>query len=109
MVRLPNRHSANVLPTFLHCLLISIDQLDEADVPLILKAYIYLHGAQCPISLSDDLTGYSFPLYNTLAVQKPPTGSTEPVHTPSPLDPMTLRDQANPTGLQTVWAMLNTS
>ncbi|KAI0272020.1 hypothetical protein BGY98DRAFT_936829 [Russula aff. rugulosa BPL654] len=40
--------------------------------------YIYLLGVQYLVSLSDGLTGYSFHLYNTVAVQNPPTGSTEP-------------------------------
>jgi hypothetical protein len=110
MVRLPNRCSANGLPTFsLHRLLpISIDQLDKADAPLISEAYIYLLGVQYLVSLSDGLTGYSFHLYNTVAVQNPPTGSTEPVCVLCPLDPMTL-PEAKParTGLQTVHAMLN--
>ena len=110
MVRLPNRCSANGLPTFsLHRLLpISIDQLDKADAPLISKTYIYLLGVQYLVSLSDGLTGYSFHLYNTVAVQNPPTGSTEPVRVLCPLDPMTL-PEAEParTGLQTVRAMLN--
>ena len=112
MVRLPNRCSANGLSTSLHYLLISIDQLDKADVPLFPKAYIHLRGVQCPVLLSDGLTGYSFPpsfpLYNTLVVQKLPTDSTEPVRAPGPLDPMTLPEtKPTRTGLQTVRAMLN--
>ncbi|KAI0281240.1 hypothetical protein BGY98DRAFT_1094994 [Russula aff. rugulosa BPL654] len=75
----------------------SIDQLDKADVPLFPEAYIHLRGLPP-----------SFPLYNTLAVQKLPTDSTEPVRAPGPLDPMTL-PETKPTriGLQTVRAMLN--
>jgi len=98
MVRLPNRRSANGLPTFsLHRLLpISIDQLDRADVPLIPEAYIYLLGVQYLVSLSDGITGYSFPLYNTIVVQKLPTGSTEPVRA-GPTRPYDApRDQASP-------------
>ncbi|KAI0279260.1 hypothetical protein BGY98DRAFT_1096224 [Russula aff. rugulosa BPL654] len=60
-----------------------IDHLDKADAPLILEVYNW----------------YSFLLYNTLAIQKPPTGSIESVHAPGglgQLDPMTLRDQASP-------------
>ncbi|KAI0260889.1 hypothetical protein BGY98DRAFT_1116908, partial [Russula aff. rugulosa BPL654] len=53
-------------------------KLDKTDTPLIPDAYIYLLGVQCLISIVDGLTGYGLPLY--LAVQNPPTGSTEPVH-----------------------------
>jgi hypothetical protein len=63
---------------------------------------------QCLVSLSDGLAGYTFPLYNTLVVQKPPAGSTEPVRAPGPLDPMTLPEtEPARAGLQTVRAMLN--
>ena len=63
---------------------------------------------QCLVSLSDGLAGYTFPLYNTLAVQKPPAGSTEPVRAPGPLDPNTLPEtEPARAGLQTVRAMLN--
>jgi len=65
-------------------------------VPLIPEAYIYLSGVQCPVSLSDGLAGYSFPLYNTLTVQNPSTGSTELMCAPGPLDPMML-PKAKPT------------
>ena len=88
--------------------LFSIDQLDKADAPLIPEAYIYLLGVQCLVSLSDGLAGYAFPLYNSLAVQKPPAGSTEPVRAPGPLDPTTLPEtEPGRAGLQTVRAMLN--
>ena len=110
MVRLPNRCSADKLPTFsCHCLLsVSIDQLDKADAPLIPEAYIYLLGVQCLVSLSDGLAGYTFPLYNTLAVQKPPAGSMESVRAPGPLDPTTLPEtEPARAGLRTVRAMLN--
>jgi len=46
-------------------------------------------GMQCPVSLSDSLTD-SFSLYNTLAIQKPPAGSTEPVRARDLLGPITL-------------------
>jgi hypothetical protein len=51
---------------------------------------------------------YTFPLYNTLAVQKPPVGSTEPVRAPGPLDPTT-HPETEPAlaGLRTVRVMLN--
>jgi hypothetical protein len=104
MVRLPNRRSANELPTFSrhHHLSINIDQLDKTDAPLIPDAYISLLGVQCLISIVDGLTGYGLPLY--LAVLNPPTGSTEPVRVPTrPYD----APQAALTGLQTVGAMLN--
>jgi hypothetical protein len=70
------------------------------------RAYIYLLGVQCLVSLSDGLAGYTFPLYNTLAVQKPPAVSTEPVGAPAgPLDPSTL-PETEPAfaGLRTVRA-----
>lgn len=91
------------------CLLsISIDQLDKADAPPIPEAYIYLLGVQCLVSLSDGIAGYVFPLYHTLAVQKPPAGSTETVRAPGPLDPTTLPEtEPARAGLQTVRAMLN--
>ena len=110
MVRLSNQRSSDSLLTFpLRCLLfVSIDQLDKADAPLIPEAYIYLLGMQCLVSLSDGLAGYIFPLYNTLAVQKPPAGSTEPVRAPGSLDPTTLPEtEPARDGLQTVRAMLN--
>ena len=40
-------------------------------LPLILDAYIHLLGMQFLISFSDGLMGYTFPLYDTLAVKKP--------------------------------------
>jgi hypothetical protein len=91
MVRLLEQRSANRRLTFSrHCLSVSIDPLDKADAPLIPEAYIYLLGVKCLFSLSDGLAGYTFPLYNILAVQKPPVGSTEPVRAPGPLHPTTL-------------------
>ena len=88
MVRLSDQRSADRLSTFSRrCLLsVSIDQLDDfkADAPLIPEAYTYLLAVQCLDSLSDGLAGYTFPLYNTLAVQKPPTGSTGPARAPEP-------------------------
>ncbi|KAF8500785.1 hypothetical protein F5888DRAFT_1793216 [Russula emetica] len=85
-----------------------IDQLDKADAPLIPEAYIYLLGVQCIVSLSDGLAGHTFPFYNTLAVQKPPAGSSEPVRASGPLNPTTL-PEAEPARarLRTVRAMLN--
>ena len=61
---------------------------------------------QCLVSLSDALAEYTFPLYITLAVQKPP--ATESIRAPGPLNPTTL-PETEPTqaGLQTVCAMLN--
>jgi len=83
MVRLPDQSSADRLPTSSrHCLLsVSIDQLDKADAPVIPEAYIYLLSVQCLVSLSDGLAEYTFPLYNTLAVQKQPTDSIDPACT----------------------------
>ena len=93
MVHLPNQRSADRFTTFsCDCLLsVSIDQLDKTAAPLIPEVYIYLLDVQCLISLSDGLAGYTFPLYNTLAVQKPP--ATESVRAPGPLDPTTLLDR----------------
>jgi len=86
----------------------SIDQLDKTDAPPIPEAYIYLLGVQCLVSLCDGLAGYAIPLYNTLAVQKRPAGSPEPVRAPGPLDPSTLPEsEPARVGLQTVRAMLN--
>src|SRR5260221_9566559 len=71
-------------------------------VPPIPEAYISLLSAQCFVSLCDGLAGYVIPLYNTLAVQKPPDRSPEPVRAPGPLDLSTL-PESEPTcvGLQT--------
>ena len=86
----------------------SIDQLDKTDAPPIPEAYIYLLGVQCLVSLCDGLAGYAIPLYNTLAVQKPPARSSEPVRAPGPLDPSTLPEsEPARVGLQTVRAMVN--
>jgi hypothetical protein len=107
MVRLPHRRSPDKLPTLSrHCLLsVSIDQLDKADAPLIPEAYIHLLGVQCLVSLSDGLARYTFPLYNTLAVQKPPAASTEPVRAPGPLD--VARNRAGPRAMLNVgWPAL---
>jgi hypothetical protein len=49
---------------------------------------------QCLVSLSDGLARYILPLYNTIAVQKPPAASTEPVRAPGPLD--VARNRASP-------------
>jgi hypothetical protein len=47
-------------------------------------------------------------VYNTLAVQKSPAGSTESVRAPGPLDPTALREtEPARAGPQTVHAMLN--
>jgi hypothetical protein len=53
---------------------------------------------QCLVSLPDGLAGYTLPLYNGLAVQKPPAGSTEPLRAPGPIDPTALpnRNRASP-------------
>jgi len=53
------------------------------------RAYTSL-ATQCLILLCDGLAGYAIPLYNTLAVQKPPAGSPKPVRAPGPFDPSTL-------------------
>ena len=86
----------------------SIDQLDKTDAPPMPEAYIYLLGVQHLVSLCDGLAGYAIPLYNSLAVQKPPAGSAEPVRAPCLLDPSTL-PESEPAcvGLQTVHAMIN--
>ena len=109
MVHLPNQCSADKFTTFsCDCLLsVSIDQLDKTDAPLIPEAYIYLLGMQCLVSLSDGLAGYTFPLYNTLTVQKPPAGSKS-VRAPGPLDPTTLpKTEPAQARLRTVRVMLN--
>ena len=62
MVRLPDQHSADGLPTFYRpCLVsVSIDHLDNTDALLILDAYMYLLGVQSLVSLSDGPTRYTF-------------------------------------------------
>ena len=85
----------------------TIDQLDKTDAPPIPEVYVYL-GVQCLIALCVGLEGYAIPLYGTLAVQKLPTRSPEPVRAPYPLDPLSLPEsEPSPVGLQTVCAMLN--
>ena len=55
----------------------------------------------------DGLAGYVIPLYNTLAVQKPPTRSPEPVHAPGPLDATQIRAHlCGPADKCTRWLML---
>lgn len=106
MVRLPFYHSADRLPIFFcHCpLSVSLDQLDKADA----RRCVYLLGVQYLVSPSDDLAGYAFTFYKTLAVQKPPADSTEPVHALGPLDLMTLSEtETTCAGSHTVRAMLN--
>jgi hypothetical protein len=104
MVRLLEQRSTDRRLTFSrHCLSVSIDPLDKADAPLIPKAYIYLLGVKCLFPLSDGLAGYTFPLYNTLAVQKRRVGSTEPVRAPGPLGPTALPEtEPALAGLRTV-------
>jgi hypothetical protein len=63
---------------------------------------------QCLVSLPDGLAGYTFPFYNTLAVQKLPAALTEPVHAPGSLDPTALSEtEPAQAGPQTVHAMRN--
>ncbi|KAI0267922.1 hypothetical protein BGY98DRAFT_1190829 [Russula aff. rugulosa BPL654] len=74
--------------------------LNKADAPLIPGAYTYLLGVQVLVSLSDG-SGHTLPLCDTLAVQKPPAGSTkrpEPVRVPGPPSLTTL-PYAEPAGL----------
>ena len=61
-------------------IILSIDQLDKTNAPLIPNAYIYLLGVQFLVSLSDGLVGYAILLYSSFA--KLPTGSTDPIRTP---------------------------
>ena len=92
MVRLPNQHSADRLPTLSRHFLfsVSIDQLDEADAPLITDVHTVSLECNSFISPSDGLAVYTFPLYNTLAVQKRLACSTEPVRAPNPSNATTL-------------------
>ena len=60
---------------------VGIDQLDKVDAPLIPDACIYLLRVQVLVSLSDGLTGYTFPLC---------TPSIEPFREPGPPNPTTL-------------------
>jgi hypothetical protein len=63
IVRLPDQRPSDSLSIFSRrCILsVSIDRLDNsrADTPLIPKAYTYLLGVQCLVSLSDRLVGYT--------------------------------------------------
>ena len=61
-------------------IVLSIDQLDKTNAPLIPNAYIYLLGVQCLVSLSDGLVGYAILLYSSF--EKLPAGSTDPVCAP---------------------------
>ena len=86
----------------------SIHPLDKAGAPPIPETYTYLFAVQCHVWFCDGLAGYMTPPHNTLAVQKPPMGSPEPVRAPGPLNRSTL-PESEPArgGLQTVRAMLN--
>ena len=67
----------------------------------------YLLGVQYLVSLSDCLTGYSFPLYNTVVAKNYPRVQPS-LCVQGPLDPMTLLEtKPARTGLKTVRAMLN--
>ena len=60
------------------------------------------------VSLPDGLVWYTLPFCNTLAAQKPPAGSTEPVHAPIPPIPSyTALNRTSRAGLRTVRAILN--
>ena len=61
MVRLPDQHSADGLPTFYRPYLVSVsvDHLDNTDAPLIPDAYMYLLGVQSLVSLSDGPARYT--------------------------------------------------
>ncbi|KAH9955066.1 hypothetical protein BC827DRAFT_1272005 [Russula dissimulans] len=62
--------------------------LNKAYAPPIPEAHIYLLGVKFLVSLSNNLAGYAIPLYNTLAVQNPRSGSSEAVRAPGPPDPL---------------------
>ena len=59
------------------------------------------------MSLSDGLTGYTYPLYDILVVRKQPAGSTEPVRASHPVDPTLPESEPAWLGLQAVRAILN--
>ena len=91
MVRLPYQQSADRLPTFpvvFFSLLASISSTRWMHS----SSRMYTHISECNsfISLSDGLAVYTFPLYNTLAVQKRLACSTEPVRAPNPSNATTL-------------------
>jgi hypothetical protein len=110
MVRLPDQRSADRVPTYsCYCplLLATVSSRQGRCAAHPGGMHISL-GVKCLLSLSDGLAEYTFPLYNTLAVQKPPVGSTEPVRAPGPLDPTTLPEtEPAQAGLRTICTMLN--
>ena len=59
-------------------LLLSIDQLDKADVPTIPQSYIYLLAVQCIISLYEGFALCSGPIYGHLAIQRPGDAAIRP-------------------------------
>ena len=93
MVRHPDQRLSSGCQPF-HVISIRLAS-HQADAPLIPDAYVYLldvQYGQYPVSLPDDLAGYTFPLYNSLTVQSHSEGSTESVRAPGTLDLMTLSE-----------------
>ena len=69
----------------LYCHSISIDQLDKRVHHLSqIHTYAVSPRVDFLVSLPDCLVGYTLSLYNTLAAEKPPASSTEPMHAPIP-------------------------
>ena len=107
--------SAVVRPTFLflseplsfiHSFFLQHRLLDKTDASPIPGAYT--SSASNASSQSATALTVRYCLYNTLAVQKQPARSLEPVRSPSPLDPsMLLESEPARVGMQTACAMPN--
>src|SRR6266849_7464085 len=73
----PGRRPSPVIVSFLSASIGSTKQMRHSSL-----GHTYIFLVCNALSLSDGLAGYTFPLHNTLAVQKLPAGSIEPVRAP---------------------------
>jgi hypothetical protein len=105
MVRLPDRRSANRLPTFsrhvtsVFFLLASISSTRRMRRSFRSHSYISL---TCYATSHSPTASWGIPtLYNTLTVQNSPAGATEPVPAPGPALNHTKLPETEPAGLGT--------
>lgn len=92
--------------SFIHSFFLQHRLLDKTDASPIPEAYT--SSASNASSQSATVLTVRYCLYNTLAVQKQPARSLEPVRAPSPLDPsMLLESEPARVGMQTACAMRN--
>ena len=108
MVRLSDQCSADRLLTLTVILLASISSTRRVHHSSQMHTYAVSPRVEFLASLPDGLVGYTLPFCNTLAAQKPPAGSTEPVHAPIPPIPYyTALNRTSRAGLRTVRVILN--